>query len=235
MGTPTSKNRIAALIVAAGRGTRFGGETPKQYVPLNGPCAFRRSLERFLEHPDVAVVQPVIHADDQALFAKAIEGLDHPDLQPPVTGGATRAASVLRGLEALEGAAADCVLVHDAARPFLPAHVITDVVKALETSPAAFAALPVVDALWSSEEGLARASVARDGLWRAQTPQGFHFKTLLAAHRAHPGDAADDVAIVRAQNVPVQIVQGHTSNFKITTPEDLDRALSLVTLEANST
>lgn len=219
--------QVAALIVAAGRGTRFGGDIPKQYVPLHGACAFRRSLERFLEHPAIALVQPVIHADDAALFAQATSGLAHRNLKPAVHGGATRAGSVLCGLEALQNEGASHVLVHDAARPFVTSGVISDVIAALNSSEAAFAALPVVDALWSSDAGMAVSSVPRDGLWRAQTPQGFGFETLLEAHRSYVGEAADDVAIVRAQGIPVRIVEGHTDNFKITTPEDLARALNL--------
>ena len=218
----------AALIVAAGRGTRFGAALPKQYVPLGDSCAFRLTVERFLTHPGIDLVQPVIHADDAALYAQAMAGLSDPRLQAPVTGGETRRASVLRGLEALESLAPGRVLVHDAARPFVPYRVIGDVLDALATSTAAFAALPVVDALWREGEDGGLSPVARDNLWRAQTPQGFHFAPLLSAHRAHAGEAADDVEILRAQGVPVRIVPGHEDAFKITTPDDLERARALV-------
>ncbi|MEP5731146.1 MAG: 2-C-methyl-D-erythritol 4-phosphate cytidylyltransferase [Sulfitobacter sp.] len=220
--------QTAALIVAAGRGTRFGGDIPKQYVPLAGPCAFRRSIEQFLDLSEIAFVQPVIHAEDEALFAQAVMGLDDTRICPAVTGGDTRAASVLRGLLALEVRRPDCVLIHDAARPFVSARVITEVVKSLAHCPAAFAALPVVDALWEVAQDEAQAPVPRDGLWRAQTPQGFHYDALLAAHQAHSGDAADDVEIARAAGIKVKVVQGEENNFKITSPDDLARALSLL-------
>ena len=216
--------RAAALIVAAGRGTRFGSDLPKQYVPIAGPCAFRRSVERFLSLATIAQVQTVIHADDRAFYDDAMAGLSDPRLRPAVTGGATRAASVLRGLEALEADPPGCVLVHDAARPFVPVEVIERVLEALEHGEAAFAALPVVDALWQVTEGKAQAPHPRGGLWRAQTPQGFHFAPLLAAHRADNADAADDVEIARASGMTVQVVEGDTRNFKITAPADLARA-----------
>lgn len=216
--------RAAALIVAAGRGTRFGSELPKQYVPISGICAFRRSVEWFLSVEGIDTVQPVIHADDQEMYDHAMAGLGDTRLRVAVTGGETRSASVLKGLEALVEDAPDCVLIHDAARPFVGARIIRDVLTALEETEGAFAALPMVDALWRVENGSAVEPVARDGLWRAQTPQGFHFDKLLAAHRAHQGDAADDVQIAQATGMKVQVVQGATENFKITTPADLERA-----------
>lgn len=223
-----SQRPNAALIVAAGRGTRFGGEIPKQYVPLHGICAFRRSIERFLGMEAIHLVQPVIHVDDRALFAEAMAGLDDPRLLPAVTGGATRSESVRKGLQAMADDPPDCVLVHDAARPFVTEGIIGDVLKALERSEAAFAALPVVDALWRVEDGMASEPVSRTGLWRAQTPQGFHFAPLLQAHLANTVDAADDVEIARAAGMSVRVVEGSTENFKITTPQDLARAERLL-------
>lgn len=216
--------RTAALIVAAGRGTRFGGETPKQYVPIGQICAFRRSVARFLAQDFIACVKPVIHQDDHEMYAAAMAGLKDPRLHGPVTGGDTRAASVLQGLRALQKDLPDHVLVHDAARPFVSDRIIADVTQKLEVSEGAFAALPVVDALWRVEETDALEPVSRAGLWRAQTPQGFHFQALLAAHLGNTGDAADDVEIARAAGMTVQVVRGDTENFKITTPEDLARA-----------
>ena len=113
------------------------------------------------------------------------------------------------------------MLIHDAARPFVPAAVVAAVLDALDAAPGAFAALPVVDALWRAEDGRAEAPVPREGLWRAQTPQGFHFDRILAAHRACRGDAADDVAVARAAGIEVRIVPGSEANYKITTTADL--------------
>lgn len=216
--------RAAALIVAAGRGTRFGGETPKQYVSIGQVCAFRRSAERFLAQEGIGLVQAVIHADDRVMYSDAMAGLEDARLAEPVTGGETRVASVLQGLLAVRDHAPDVVLIHDAARPFVSDRIIADVLASLETAEGAFAALPVVDALWRVEETEAIEPVSRAGLWRAQTPQGFRFDALLAAHQSYQGDAADDVEIARAAGMGVQIVRGDTDNFKITTPEDLARA-----------
>lgn len=216
--------RAAALIVAAGRGTRFGGDVPKQYVSVAGVCAFRRSVERFLSQHEIAVVQPVIHMDDERMYTDAMAEVTDPRLRPAVTGGVTRALSVLEGLQALAAEPPDCVLIHDAARPFVSDQIIGDVLAALQRVEGAFAALPVVDALWRVDEKTALEPVARDGLWRAQTPQGFHFAPLLAAHQAGTGDAADDVEIACAAGMTVEVVRGASENFKITTPEDLARA-----------
>lgn len=214
----------AVVIVAAGRGHRLGGETPKQYVPLAGRCALRRCVERFLEIDRIDAVQVVIHPDDRGLCSEALLGLHSTRLLPPASGGSTRAASVLCGLEALAGIAPARVLIHDAARPFVPAEVVLAVIDALGSAPGAFAALPVVDALWSSEDSCAGAPVPREGLWRAQTPQGFHYDRILAAHRSHRGDAADDVSVARAAGLEVRLVAGSEANYKITTAADLVRA-----------
>lgn len=222
---PRAAPRIAALIVAAGRGQRFGSELPKQYVPLDGPCAFHRALRAFLDVPRIGLVCPVIHPDDSALCDAALAGLADPRLLAPVPGGATRGASVRRGLESLLPRAPDLVLIHDAARPFVPARVIEDVCDALAEAEGACAALPVVDALWRAEGGMAAGPVPRDGLWRAQTPQGFRFDRILAAHRMGDAGAADDVAVARAFGMDVRLVQGSERNYKITLPSDLDRAL----------
>ncbi len=217
--------RTAALIVAAGRGTRFGSEIPKQYVPIDGVCAFRRSVERFLAQDHMDRVQPVIHRDDAEMFAEAMEGIGDPRLAAPVTGGETRAASVLRGLEALESTPPAHVLIHDAARPFVSDEIIGGVCSALTDAEGAFAALPIVDALWRVDGLDATEPVPRAGLWRAQTPQGFHYAALLGAHRAATTDAADDVEIARAAGMKVVVVRGAGDNFKITTPDDLARAV----------
>jgi 2-C-methyl-D-erythritol 4-phosphate cytidylyltransferase / 2-C-methyl-D-erythritol 2,4-cyclodiphosphate synthase len=147
---------------------------------------------------------------------------------PPVAGGATRGASVLAGLEALAEEAPDLVLIHDAARPLVEPGTVAGVVAALAEAPGAFPVLPVVDALWSGAGTGVDAPVPREGLWRAQTPQGFRFAAILAAHRAHGahggGEAADDVAVARAAGLSVLRVPGSERNFKITTAEDLERA-----------
>jgi 2-C-methyl-D-erythritol 4-phosphate cytidylyltransferase/2-C-methyl-D-erythritol 2,4-cyclodiphosphate synthase len=214
----------AGLIVAAGRGQRLGGETPKQYLPLGHASVLRRSVTALLAHPGVDLLLVVIHPEDRARCAASLAGLDDPRLLPPVEGGASRSDSVLAGLEALVPRRPGRVLIHDAARPFPSARLVADVLAALATHPAALPVLPVVDALWRGADGVATGPAPRDGLWRAQTPQGFRFAEILAAHRARSGDALDDAEVARAAGLAVALVAGDEDNFKITTAADLERA-----------
>ncbi|MDH5797714.1 MAG: 2-C-methyl-D-erythritol 4-phosphate cytidylyltransferase, partial [Paracoccaceae bacterium] len=201
----------AAIIVAAGRGTRAGGGVPKQWRPLAGRPVAAWSVAAFQAHPDVDLVLMVVNPDDAALVPIGTE---------TVPGGATRDASVRAGLEALANRDISRVLIHDAARPGLPAQVISDVLAALGEHPGAAPALPVTDALWQDAGGLVGGTQDRSGLMRAQTPQGFRYDAILAAHRAFKGTAADDVEVARAAGMDVAIVPGHEDNLKITTPDD---------------
>ncbi len=216
--------QTAGLIVAAGRGLRLESDLPKQFQPLGADTVLGRSLAALLRHPAIDAVQVVINPADNARYAAATASVADARLRPPAAGGATRAASVLAGLEALAPLAPQRVLVHDAARPFVPEAVISAVLGALDAAPAACPAVPVVDALWQGADGFAAAAVERAGLWRAQTPQGFWFEAILAAHRANADDATDDVAVARAAGMAVRLVPGAESNFKITTRADLARA-----------
>ena len=216
---------LSVIIVAAGRGTRLGGKVPKQYIPLSGRASVRRSAEAFLELPSVTAVQLVIHANDKALYEEAMRGVSDPRLLTPVLGGDSRAASVRRGLESLEPTSPRHVLIHDAARPFVSRELIDNVIATLETEEGACAALPQADALWRSDSGYARSPVPREGLWRAQTPQGFDFGKILAAHQQHDGSGADDVAVAREAGMKVRFVPGSEANYKITTAGDLERAM----------
>ncbi|WP_109665649.1 bifunctional 2-C-methyl-D-erythritol 4-phosphate cytidylyltransferase/2-C-methyl-D-erythritol 2,4-cyclodiphosphate synthase [Roseicyclus mahoneyensis] len=210
--------RIAALIVAAGRGTRAGGGLPKQWRPVAGRSVAQWTLDAFDRHPSVDLIALVVGEDTPADLIPST----HATGLRVVTGGATRAASVMAGLMAVDGAA-DLVLIHDVARPGVPAPVIDAVIAALATHQGAAPALPVTDALWRGE-GLVEGTVPRDGLWRAQTPQGFHLPAILAAHRAFAGEPADDVEVARAHGMDVAIVPGHEDNLKITAPGDFARA-----------
>lgn len=213
-----------ALIVAAGRGTRFGGELPKQYRDLGGTPVLRHSIAAFRDHPRIAAVRAVIHPNDRALYDRAVSGFE---LLPPVAGGASRQESVRLGLESLAGRAPDTVLIHDGARPFITAPVIDRVLDALRAAPGAIAALPVTDSLKRGAGSIA-ASVERDGLWRAQTPQGFRFAEILAAHRAAAGnELTDDAAVAERAGLAVSLVMGSEDNTKITTEDDLRRAARL--------
>lgn len=216
---------VAVVVVAAGRGHRLGSEIPKQYIPLGEKTSFRRVIETFLSYDDVRWIVPVIHPDDHSSYNDALAGLDDARLLDGVEGSDTRARSVRNGLERLAARAPDHVLIHDAARPFLTVDVIDRVMAALKTEEGACAALPVVDALWRSDDNRADTAVSRQGLWRAQTPQGFAFSKILAAHRAHDGMGADDVAVAKEFGLRVQLVLGSDQNYKITTAADLQRAL----------
>ena len=199
----------AALILAAGRGLRAGGGIAKQWREIAGRRVVDLACEALAPHVDkVLVVVPEGCGDRLA-------GIE------TVTGGETRAASVRRGLDAV--ADSSRVLIHDAARPFVPAPVIRAVIAALDTHVAAAPGLPVVDTLWT---GRARVDgeVPREGLWRAQTPQGFHTAAIREAHRTFAGEATDDVAVARAAGLEVAIVPGSPDSFKITTAADFLRA-----------
>lgn len=213
--------RVAALIVAAGRGVRAGGGLPKQYRPVGGRPVLAWSAAAFARHPRVAEVRVAIHPDDRALYDAAGAGLN---LGAPVHGGATRQDSVRLGLEALATEAPDIVLIHDAARAFVSAALIGRVVDAIAPGAGAIPALPVTDTLKRGGD-LIEATVPRDGLWRAQTPQGFPFAPILAAHRQAQGRAlTDDAAVAEAAGLPVAIVAGAEENVKLTAPEDFARA-----------
>ncbi len=225
-----------ALIVAAGRGIRFGLEVPKQYLPLAGMPVLRHAAIAFAAHPEVGPVRVVIHEKDRDLYRAAVEGLD---LLAPVTGGKTRQDSVRLGLERLAELAPQSVLIHDAVRPFVDAGTISRVIEALEETPGAIAAVPVSDSLKRGAGGRIAEAVDRDGLWRAQTPQAFRFPEILAAHRAAAGleeglDLTDDAAIAGRAGLAVTLVPGSEQNFKLTTKEDLERGeMLLAALQAD--
>jgi len=216
------RQHIAAIIVAAGRGTRAGTGAPKQWRMLAGRIVLAHTLDAFRQ-AGVTRLVVVVHPDD---LDKA-DTLRAPDVAI-VLGGDTRTASVRAALEALEADAPQHVLIHDGARPLVSPAVIGDVCAALDHAVAAAPALPVVDALWRGENGQVAAAVSRADLFRAQTPQGFEFRAILAAHRAHLGDAADDVEIARAAGIETHITQGADDNLKLTYQTDFDRAERLI-------
>lgn len=214
---------IAALLTAAGTGARFGSATPKQYLPLLGRPVIRHAAEALLADGAVTLIQPVVAEGEEARVAALLEGL--PAL-PPVAGGATRQASVRAGLEALAARdpAPAIVLVHDAARPVVPAGTIPRLLAALGAAPGAIPAQPVADTLKrAGSGGLIAETVPRAGLHRAQTPQAFRFAPLLAAHRAATAEATDDAQLLELAGEAVALVEGSETNVKITFPEDLAR------------
>lgn len=220
-----------ALIVAGGSGQRFGAERPKQYLDLAGKPVLRRTVEAFLDHPQVTGVHVVIDPAWRDAYDAAVSGLGLPD---PVAGGASRQDSVRNGLEALAAdGAPDLVLIHDAARPLIDADTIGAVIAALDRTPGAIAAVQVADTLkrgsGNGGSGAIAGTVDRDGLWRAQTPQGFRFPAILEAHRAAAGlSLTDDAAVAERAGLAVALVPSKEDNFKVTTPDDLTRATRVI-------
>jgi 2-C-methyl-D-erythritol 4-phosphate cytidylyltransferase/2-C-methyl-D-erythritol 2,4-cyclodiphosphate synthase len=213
--------------MAAGSGLRLGRERPKQYQALAGLPMLRRTIDALRACPELRQLQVVIGAGQDDLYDAATRGLELP---PPVIGGATRQASVRRGLEALARRAPTHVLVHDAARPFASPALVGRVRQGLASARAVLPVLPVVDTLKRVDaNGDVVAEMPRDGLGRAQTPQGFDFATLLLAHRRHADrDCTDDAGVVALDGVPVLAVAGEEENFKVTTEADMARAEALL-------
>jgi 2-C-methyl-D-erythritol 4-phosphate cytidylyltransferase/2-C-methyl-D-erythritol 2,4-cyclodiphosphate synthase len=215
-----------ALLVAAGRGQRFGAALPKQYLPLAGKPLLRHGIEAFARHPSVDAVRVVIHGDDRPRYDAATLGLT---LLPPVEGGATRQESVRRGLESLAGLACERVLIHDAARPLVDAGLIGRTLAALAHAAGAIPALPIADTVKRAEGGLIAETLDRTKLFRAQTPQTFRYPEILTAHRAAAGrELTDDAAVAEAAGLAVALVAGAEENFKVTNEADLLRAQHLL-------
>ncbi|WP_127089825.1 bifunctional 2-C-methyl-D-erythritol 4-phosphate cytidylyltransferase/2-C-methyl-D-erythritol 2,4-cyclodiphosphate synthase [Aquabacter cavernae] len=222
----------AAIVVAAGRGSRAGGALPKQYHSVGGQSVLRRTLAALCAHPGIAAVQVVFHPDDAALYEAACAGLAK--LRPPVAGGADRQASVQAGLEALADLAPDIVLVHDAARPFVSQALIARAIAAGAEHGAAIPGLPVTDTVKSVDDaGLVSGTPDRAGLRAVQTPQAFSYDNLRAAHAAALAAGrmglTDDAAVMESAGHNVQVFEGEAQNVKLTHPADLARADAALT------
>jgi len=222
--------KVAAVVVAAGRGERAGGGVPKQYRSLMGKPVVRHVFEALTRHPAVAAVVPVVHADDVAAFKAAAAGLA---MLPPALGGATRQDSVRAGLAALEADAPDVVLIHDAARPFLSPALIDRAVAAVSGDCAgAIPALAVTDTVKSVDGGRVTGTLDRAALRTVQTPQAFAFRPLLDAHRraAEAGrqDFSDDAALAEWAGLPIHVFPGEPENIKMTTADDFARAEAIM-------
>jgi 2-C-methyl-D-erythritol 4-phosphate cytidylyltransferase / 2-C-methyl-D-erythritol 2,4-cyclodiphosphate synthase len=220
--------KMAALIVAGGAGSRASAGLPKQYARLGGITMLSRAVRAFAaSHVDA--IQVVIAAGEGERYAAAIADINDPRLLPPVVGGRTRQVSARNGLVALRPHAPDLVLIHDAARPFVTGDIIARVGAALTDGPAAIAAVPLADTVKEvGDDGKVAATLDRGRLWGAQTPQGFHYGHILAAHvRAEAAgieNLTDDAAVAEWAGLPVTLVLGSPSNRKITTVEDLAMA-----------
>jgi 2-C-methyl-D-erythritol 4-phosphate cytidylyltransferase/2-C-methyl-D-erythritol 2,4-cyclodiphosphate synthase len=217
--------RTAAIIVAAGRGLRAGSGGPKQYRTIGGRTVISRAMEPFCCHPEIFAVQPVLNPDDTAMFNQAAGDLRY---QAPVSGGATRQDSVRAGLEALAAQSPDIVLIHDAARPFVTAAVISRAIEAADATGAAVPAIAVTDTIkLVGGGGQVEATPERARLRIAQTPQAFRFDAILEAHRSAKrtgrDDFTDDAALAEWAGLTVTTFEGDPANMKLTTPEDFVR------------
>jgi 2-C-methyl-D-erythritol 4-phosphate cytidylyltransferase/2-C-methyl-D-erythritol 2,4-cyclodiphosphate synthase len=217
--------RTAAILVAAGRGLRAGAGGPKQYRMIGGQSVIFRAMAPFCRHPQIFAVQPVLNPDDAGIFSAAVGELKH---APPANGGATRQASVHAGLEALASQQPDIVLIHDAARPFVSAALISRAIDAAGRTGAAIPAIAVADTIkLIGDAGNVEATPERARLRIAQTPQAFRFDVILEAHRRAArdgrGDFTDDAALAEWAGLTVATFEGDPANMKLTTPEDFVR------------
>lgn len=218
--------KTAVLIVAAGRGERAGGDIPKQYRQIDGHSVLGRAIDSFLDHPAISRIQPVIGSGDEEIFRQAVPS--HARLLPPVSGASTRQGSVLRGLRSLAADAPDQVLIHDGARPFLGKIIISRVLDGLAHATGVIPALPIASTVKKIDpSGWIIETVPREGLVAAETPQGFRFADILAAHEraaAEGKEFTDDAAVAEWAGMSVATVAGDVSNIKLTTAEEISAA-----------
>jgi 2-C-methyl-D-erythritol 4-phosphate cytidylyltransferase/2-C-methyl-D-erythritol 2,4-cyclodiphosphate synthase len=199
---------------------------PKQYLPLGGADVLRHAVAALAAHPRISDVVVAIRPEDRARFDRAVAGLG---IAAPVIGGATRQDSARLGLETLVSRRPQRVLIHDGARPFLDRGLVDRIIDGLDRAVAVVPCLPLRDTIKRAEDRTIRETVDRSALWRAQTPQGFRFDAILAAHRAAIGQAlTDDAAVAEAAGLLPLIVEGSEDNLKITTPDDLAAAERLI-------
>jgi 2-C-methyl-D-erythritol 4-phosphate cytidylyltransferase/2-C-methyl-D-erythritol 2,4-cyclodiphosphate synthase len=225
----------AALVLAGGSGSRFGGEIPKQYQILGDRIVLRHAVDALLAHSAIDNVRVVLRPEDRSLYDQAFSDVA---ILSPTLGGATRQESTRLGLESLKDLAPDYVLIHDGARPFPDGGLINRALGAIRYTPGAIPALPVNDTLKrASADGRTIAdTVDRRGLWRAQTPQAFRYQDILRAHdKARGEELTDDAMIAEKAGLPVTLVMGSEDNIKITTPEDMKRVQQLLAGSAGIT
>ncbi len=223
-----------ALIVSAGRGHRVGGQTPKQYLSLDGHAILYHSIAAFLSHSQVDAVRVVIHPDDEQLYYQAIEDLS---ILSPVFGGVERQDSVRLGLQSLKELNTERVLIHDSARPRVSRDIIASVLEAVHPGQGALPGLAMTDTVKSvTADGFVKETLERREIWRAQTPQGFMFGDILPAHLSAAGHSlSDDAAVAESDGIKIKIVPGDYGNIKITHLRDIGRLNTLDRSSMNAT
>jgi 2-C-methyl-D-erythritol 4-phosphate cytidylyltransferase/2-C-methyl-D-erythritol 2,4-cyclodiphosphate synthase len=220
--------RTIALLVAGGKSERMNAELPKPYLQIGGETILRHSVRAFLNHPGIDGVRVVIRREHHGLYKQAAKDLT---MFSCVVGGNTRQESVRLGLESIAHRKPERVLVHDVARPMVSAELISRVLKALDSHPAVIPGVSVTDTLKRASNSRISETVDRNQLFAVQTPQGFHFDALMAAHQRFKGESlTDDAALLEKAGSPVIIVEGDPANNKVTTPADLKQMENLLKL-----
>jgi 2-C-methyl-D-erythritol 4-phosphate cytidylyltransferase / 2-C-methyl-D-erythritol 2,4-cyclodiphosphate synthase len=222
--------KVAAVIVAGGSGLRAGGELPKQYQIIGGKPVIWWTLNAFLNHPQISHVIVVLGAGHERLFASATTGIK---VHAAVTGGATRQESCRIGIEACAKIAPDKIMIHDAARPFVSAAQITQVIVELEHAEAVVPGLAFADTMKFAPNGVIQKTIDRTAMWFVQTPQGFDFSKIRAAHRNalrdNQNELTDDAAVAEFAGMQVRIFSGDPQNKKLTTSADITTADQVLT------
>ena len=215
-----------AIIPAAGSGSRFGGQIPKQFVEIAGAPIIIHTLEKFDECDEIGAIIVALRSEEIERFEQTL--LSHRIRKPVrlVNGGAERSDSILNALEAAKEFHPEIVAVHDAVRPFVSTEQISAVISKAREIGAAILALPATDTIKEVENGLIRRTIDRRRIWRAQTPQGFPRELIERAHRearAVSATATDDAALCERLGIPVEIVPGSERAMKVTEDGDFDR------------
>ncbi len=221
-----TKNKIASIVAAAGEGRRAGGEVSKPYQKLGGAPLLLKALSAVSIY---GPVQPVIRKADFELYHESVAALkNRQNIYPPVAGGATRAASVFAGLQALRDQAPDIVLIHDGARPFIPPGLIELLLETLDECAGAAPALPITDSLKKLDHQKV-LTINRTNIFRVQTPQAFHYPTILKAYQKYQCEqnknitATDDLAVLEMIGETARLVAGDERNIKITEAGDFEK------------
>jgi len=219
---------VVALVMAAGRGNRVGGDVPKQYMNISGKTVLTRTVSKLLESELIDYIQVVINKHDTSFYNNAISKFKTDRLLAPCFGGAERSDSARLGLINLKYLSPQKIIIHDAARPFVSLKLINTIIKRLENNCAVLPSLPIVDALWKEVKNHKSVKIqpgpSRNGLLRAQTPQGFSYEKILLAHLNNKEKALDDIAIAHKQGLKIDIIMGEEDNFKLTSLDDFKRA-----------